>query len=297
MLAVSFVRSAADLEPVADRVRAARRRHPADREDREAAGRRDEAPRRSCEAAAAGIMVARGDLGHRAADRDRSRHCRSACSALAGRNSKPAITATQMLASMVTSPRPTRAEVTDVANAIYDGTDAVMLSEETAVGEPPDRGCARHGPDRARDRAEPALRGLAAAPRRETTCSDIASSVAQGAVGADLPPGPGGDRRADPSGRTARLVSAHRPSVPVLAISPSDRDGAAAQPPVRRAARRSPSSGRAYATCSTSAPTCAQARGRRQVRRADRDHRRAPRAGARDEPLRGSPGSLGATAG
>src|SRR4029078_3632563 len=137
----------------------------------------------------------------------------------AGKMSKPAITATQMLASMVTAKRPTRAEVTDVANAIYDGTDAVMLSEETAVGQNPVE--AVRVMDQIARATEPDLRyGEWLFTRTDQAPQEVADSVAESAVGAVYRLGLAAMVVPTSSGRTARLVAAHRPNVPVLAISP-----------------------------------------------------------------------------
>jgi pyruvate kinase len=216
LLAVSFVSSAADLAPVSERLRTLGSDIPliAKIEKRQAADGVEEIAR----AATSGIMVARGDLGIELPLAEvpvvQKRLIRAA-----GRLSKPAITATQMLASMVTERRPTRAEVTDVANAIYDGSDAVMLSEETAVGRHPVE--AVRVMDRIARATEPDLPyGEWLFSRTDQSNHDVADSVAQGAVGAVYRLGLAALVVPTYSGRTARLVSAHRPNVPVLAISP-----------------------------------------------------------------------------
>jgi pyruvate kinase len=216
LLAVSFVATADDLAPVAERLRALGSDIPliAKIEKQEAAANAEEIVR----AATGGIMVARGDLGIELplaqVPVEQKRLIR-----VAGKRSKPVITATQMLASMVTARRPTRAEVTDVANAIYDGTDAVMLSEETAVGQNPVE--AVKVMDQIARATEPDLSyGEWLFTRTDQTTQDVADSVAQGAVGAVYRLGLKAMVVPTTSGRTARLVSAHRPNVPVLAISP-----------------------------------------------------------------------------
>jgi pyruvate kinase len=216
LLAVSFVSAAADLEPVNDRLRALGPDIPviAKIEKQQAAANAEEI----VAAATGGIMVARGDLGIEMplsrVPVEQKRLIRAA-----GRRSKPAITATQMLASMVIARRPTRAEVTDVANAIYDGTDAVMLSEETAVGQHPVE--AVRVMDQIARATEPDLPyGEWLFGRTDQATQDVADSVAQGAVGAVYRLGLAALVVPTTSGRTARLVSAHRPNVPVLAVSP-----------------------------------------------------------------------------
>jgi pyruvate kinase len=216
LLAVSFVSTAADLEPVAARLKELDSRIPlvAKIEKQEAAEHAEEIVR----VANGGIMVARGDLGIEI-PLERMPVEQKRLIRLAGQRSKPAITATQMLASMVTARRPTRAEVTDVANAIYDGTDAVMLSEETAIGQYPVE--AVEVMDRIARATEPDLRyGEWLFTRTDQATQDVADSVAQSAVGAVYRLGLKALVVPTNSGRTARLVSAHRPDVPVLAVSP-----------------------------------------------------------------------------
>lgn len=169
-------------------------------------------------AAADGIMVARGDLGielplERLA-LEQKRLVREA-----NRASKFVIVATQMLLSMLNSPRPTRAEATDVANAVLDGADAVMLSEESAVGSYPVeavRWLARI--------AEATESAFDPRPLREAVASrafQTEGSVAAAAVQLAESVGAGAIVTPTHSGRTARLVAALHPRCPVLALSHS----------------------------------------------------------------------------
>ena len=131
--ALSFVRRREDLDPVREHLKARDVEVPliAKIEKPQAAANGEEIIQ-----AADGIMIARGDLGIELPIEEVPL-VQKRLLAIAGRYAKPTITATQMLESMVHSTRPTRAEVADVANAIFDGTDAVMLSQETAVGKHP----------------------------------------------------------------------------------------------------------------------------------------------------------------
>jgi len=215
LLAVSFVRRAEDLDPVQRRIRTGGADIPliAKIEKPQAAERAASI----IKATTSGIMVARGDLGIEL-PLEQVPSVQRRLISLAGRHSRPAITATQMLASMVSSPRPTRAEVSDVANAIYQGTDAVMLSEETAIGENPVE--AVRVMDRIARATEPELPYGDWVFNRADSDGDVAASVARAAVGSCYTLGLAALIVPTRSGRTARLVSAHRPKVPVLAVSP-----------------------------------------------------------------------------
>ncbi len=219
-VAVSFVRTAQDVSRVKEHIAAAGKTIPvmAKIEKHEALDHIDDIVR-----VADGIMVARGDLGIEIpleeiplAQKDMIQR--------ANRASKPVVTATQMLESMISSPRPTRAEVTDVANAILDGTDAVMLSGETARGAYP--------LEAVRVMATVALHVEAKYPfkeirrRRSTdyggieTDEDIGMSIAEAAVGATDGLGLRLVVSGTTTGNTARHISSFRPRAKIVALTP-----------------------------------------------------------------------------
>ena len=167
-----------------------------------------------------GIMVARGDMGVEIPaeqvphiQKTIIRKCNLAC--------KPVITATQMLDSMIRNPRPTRAEVTDVANAVYDGTDAIMLSGETAMGKYPVEALRMmvqiaKETESHLDYSAYRERRISADNRKSISNAVCFSSVstahdleAQAIIAPSI------------SGFTARLLSKYRPSVRIIGLSPS----------------------------------------------------------------------------
>jgi len=214
LLALSFVRAAADLDPV--------RRHLAERDAPMPVIAKIEKPQAAEEAeqviaAADGIMVARGDLGIELPI-EQVPLVQKRLLRIAGSSAKPAITATQMLESMVHSTRPTRAEVADVSNAIFDGTDAVMLSQETAVGRDP-AGAVKMMAAIAEATERELPYGRMMAERGVADPDDQAATIAFGAVGAVYRLGLKALVCPTMTGRTARLLSAHRPNVPILALA------------------------------------------------------------------------------
>jgi pyruvate kinase len=168
---------------------------------------------------AEGVMVARGDLGVEM-DLEKVPHIQKSIIERARLHGKFVITATQMLESMVHNPTPTRAEVSDVANAIYDGTDAVMLSAETSVGRFPVE--AVRMMVRIAKEIEGALRerGFPALPRTDAPADP--EILAQAAHHAACTAGVAAIAVFTMSGSSARLVARSRPHVPLYAFTPSE---------------------------------------------------------------------------
>ena len=165
-----------------------------------------------------GVMVARGDLSIETPF-TRVPVVQKAVIAAANRRAKPAITATQMLYSMVVSPTPTRAEVADVANAIVDGSDAVMLSEETAVGRHSVRAVQTMAAIAAdTDRAGPWRAGGSGGETDASPTEHEAVVEAACRLAARLDVGVIATITRD--GETARLAAKYRPRQPILAATP-----------------------------------------------------------------------------
>ena len=179
-------------------------------------------------AAADGVMVARGDLGLRCAIEDVPHHQKRIIRT-GVTFARPVITATQMLESMIRSPVPTRAEVSDIANAVFDGTSALMLSGETAIGRDPALAVATMA--RIAERAEQdfdhddwgrrverlqssATSGMPADVRMTAA---VSAAAWRAAVEADLD----AFIACTNSGATARAISRFRPRVPIVAATPS----------------------------------------------------------------------------
>jgi pyruvate kinase len=168
-----------------------------------------------------GLMVARGDLGVEVPTEEvpiMQKRMIEAANALG----KPVITATHMLESMVTKPRPTRAEAGDVSNAIFDGSDAVMLSAESAAGQFP--------VEAVRTMANIALRteealdyvGILNKKRRKGMLDTVTEAISHATVTTAFDLGAGAIVSATRSGFTARMVSKYRPFCPIVAVTPDE---------------------------------------------------------------------------
>lgn len=171
--------------------------------------------------AADGIMVARGDLGVEI-PADQVPHIQKKIIHKCNRKCKPVVTATQMLDSMIRNPRPTRAEAGDVANAIYDGSDAIMLSGETAMGKYPVEAVRMMAKIAETTEAHLDYSNLQKLNKKQRK-KDISMAVGFASVStAEI-------LKASclvvptMTGYTARMISSLRPKTPIYAISPSEQ--------------------------------------------------------------------------
>jgi pyruvate kinase len=170
-----------------------------------------------------GVMVARGDLGVETPPEEVPFHQKQIIQA-ANFAGKPVITATQMLQSMIEHPRPTRAEASDVANAILDGTDAVMLSGETAIGAYPAEAVStmrRIAANAEEHLSTDRWAHLLTAGADKARHIPSTEAISQATVEVALAVGASAIVTSTMSGRTARMVARHRPSMPVIAATPN----------------------------------------------------------------------------
>lgn len=222
-VAISFVRSASDIDEVRKAAGPSCPMLVAKIETPEAVGNLDEIV-----AASDAVMVARGDLGVRMALEDVP-HIQKMIIRSGVRYGRPVITATQMLESMISAPVPTRAEVADVANAVLDGTSAVMLSGETAIGIDPVGVVATMARITRRAEQDFDSLGWARSLSPQQIAGDSVSvarlTAATTAAGwrAAVEQGASCIVACTRSGTTARSISRFRPTIPIVACTPSNR--------------------------------------------------------------------------
>lgn len=168
-----------------------------------------------------GVMVARGDLGVEIPTEEVPlvqkliiKRCNQA--------GKPVITATQMLESMIRNPRPTRAEASDVANAIFDGTDAIMLSGETAAGKYPVEAVRTMARIARRAEMSLAFREILES-KRAAAQPNVTDAISHATCTTAMDLGASAIITATKSGSTARMVSKYRPEAPIIAATPVER--------------------------------------------------------------------------
>jgi len=175
-----------------------------------------------------GVMVARGDLGVQLPT-EQIPLVQKKIISVCRKAGKPVITATQMLESMIVNPRPTRAELTDVANAIFDGTDAVMLSGETANGAYPAEAVKMMDKIARTVEWSYEFRERMQSIRDECFAEEYNPSENLGIImsksGVDISTSVNAKAIVTPTlgGNTARLLSVFRPDQPILAVTPSDK--------------------------------------------------------------------------
>jgi pyruvate kinase len=165
-----------------------------------------------------GLMVARGDLGVEIPTEEvplAQKHMIAQCN----KQGKPVITATQMLDSMIRNPRPTRAEASDVANAIFDGTDAIMLSGETASGRYPVESVVTMA--RLAERTELAVDWNQFVSRQQRESHSVTDAISSACRQTAVRLGAAAILTSTQSGHTARMVSKYRPGMPIIAVTPT----------------------------------------------------------------------------
>jgi pyruvate kinase len=214
MVALSFVRTASDIDPVRAVMNDVGRSIPvlAKLEKPEAVALLDEVV-----AAFDGLLVARGDLGVELPLQEVPLVQKRSIQ-VAREHSKPVVVATQMLESMITHPRPTRAEVSDVANAVLDGADALMLSAETSIGDWPAAAVTTMADvivatESSLAAEVPPLRGRVTG--REDAIAQAAVAIASATAASALV-------AFTQTGTTARRLAARRPPMPLIAFTPDD---------------------------------------------------------------------------